>query len=81
MMNDSEFYRKLFLFDCMLLSCLASLTKWLSLFTNLVTVLIFLSLLSFKWCGQNEFVSQFTCLEPHLYVKIHAPRTHINTRK
>ena len=23
----------------------------------------------------------FTCLQPHLYIKIHAPRTHINTRK
>ena len=38
-------------------------------------------LLSFKWCSQNEFVSQFTYLQPHLYVKIHAPHTHISPRK
>ena len=31
--------------------------------------------------GKNEFVFQFTCLQPHLYIKIHAPRTHISTRK
>ena len=43
-MNDSERYRKIFLF-----------------------------FLSFKWCSQNEFVSQCTCLQPHLYVKIQAP--------
>ena len=30
---------------------------------------------------QNEFVSQFTCSQPYLYLKIHAPRTHINTRE
>ena len=30
--------------------------------------------LGFKWCRQNEFVFQFTCLGPHLYIKIHAPR-------
>ena len=28
--------------------------------------------------GNNEFVSQFTCLP--VYVKIHAPHTHISTR-
>ena len=27
--------------------------------------------------GKNEFVFQFTCLQPHLYIKIHAPCTHI----
>ena len=27
---------------------------------------------------QNEFVSQFTCSQPYLYLKIHAPRAHIN---
>ena len=31
--------------------------------------------------GKNEFVSQLTYLQPHLYVKIHMPRTHISTRK
>ena len=31
--------------------------------------------------GKNEFAFQFTCLEPHLYIKIHAPHTHISTRK
>ena len=31
--------------------------------------------------GKNEFVSQFTCLKPYLYVKIHDPCTHISTRK
>ena len=31
--------------------------------------------------GKNEFVSQFTCLQPHLYAKIHVPHTHIGTRK
>ena len=31
--------------------------------------------------GKNEFAFQFTCLQPHLYIKIHAPRTHICTRK
>ena len=31
--------------------------------------------------GKNEFVSQFTCLYPHLYVQIYAPHTHISTRK
>ena len=25
--------------------------------------------------GKNEFVFQFTCLQPHLYMKIHTPRT------
>ena len=33
--------------------------------------------LSFKWCSQNEFISQFICLWPHLYLKIHVPCTHI----
>ena len=28
---------------------------------------------------KNEFVFQFTCLQPHLYVKIHTPRTHISS--
>ena len=50
-MNDSECYRKTFLF-----------------------------VISFKWCSQNKFVSQFTCLWPHLYVKIHMPHTHISTK-
>ena len=36
---------------------------------------------SFKWCSQNEFISQFTCLQPHLHLEIRAPHTHINTRK
>ena len=31
--------------------------------------------------GKNESVFQFTCLQPHLYIKIHAPHTHISTRK
>ena len=31
--------------------------------------------------GKNQFVFQFTCLRPHLYIKIHALRTHISTRK
>ena len=31
--------------------------------------------------GKNEFVSQFTCLQPHLHTKIHVQRTHIGTRK
>ena len=31
--------------------------------------------------GKNWFVSQFTCLQPHLYIKIHEPHTHIGTRK
>ena len=31
--------------------------------------------------GKNEFVSQFTCLQPHLHIKIHEPHTHIGTRK
>ena len=30
---------------------------------------------------KNGFVFQFSCLQPHLYIKIHAPRTHISTRK
>ena len=30
---------------------------------------------------KNEFVFQFTCLQPHLYTKIHAPSTHISTTK
>ena len=31
--------------------------------------------------GKNEFVFQFTCLQSHLYMKIHAPCTHISTKK
>ena len=31
--------------------------------------------------GKNQFVFQFTCLQPHFYIKIHAPGTHISTRK
>ena len=31
--------------------------------------------------GKNEFVFQFTCLQPHLYIKTHVPNTHISTRK
>ena len=31
--------------------------------------------------SKNGFVFQFSCLQPHLYIKIHAPRTHISTRK
>ena len=31
--------------------------------------------------GKNEFISQFTCLQPDFYIKIHAPNTHISTRK
>ena len=31
--------------------------------------------------GKNEFVSQFSYLQPYLYVCIHTLRTHINTRK
>ena len=31
--------------------------------------------------GENELVFQFTCLQPHLYIKIHEPHIHINTRK
>ena len=31
--------------------------------------------------GKNEFVSQFTCLQPHLYMKMHTPHTHTRTRK
>ena len=27
---------------------------------------------------KNEFVFQFTCLQPHYYTKIHAPSTHIS---
>ena len=30
---------------------------------------------------KNEFIFQFTCLQPHLYVKIHMPCTYISTRK
>ena len=30
---------------------------------------------------KNEFIFQFTCLQPHLYVKIHMPRTYISTRE
>ena len=29
----------------------------------------------------NEFVFQFTCLQPHLCIKIHVPHTHISTKK
>ena len=36
-----------------------------------VTERYFFFSLSFKWCSQNEFASQFTYLQPHLYVKIH----------
>ena len=28
---------------------------------------------------KNEFVFQFTCLQPHLHIKIHEPHTHIST--
>ena len=31
--------------------------------------------------GKNEFVFQFTSLQPHFYIKIHAPGTHISTKK
>ena len=31
--------------------------------------------------GKNRFVFQFTCSQPHFYIKIHAPRTHISTKK
>ena len=31
--------------------------------------------------GKNEFVFQFTCLQPHFYIKIHAPGIHISTKK
>ena len=31
--------------------------------------------------GKNEFVFQFSCLQPHLYIKTHVPHTHISTRK
>ena len=31
--------------------------------------------------GKNEFVFQFTCLQPHLYIKIHMPSTHISSKK
>ena len=31
--------------------------------------------------SKNEFVFQFTCLQSYLHIKIHAPRTHISTRK
>ena len=34
---------------------------------------------SYNGAGKNEFV--FTCLQPHLYIKIHMPRTHISSRK
>ena len=27
--------------------------------------------------GKYEFLFQFTCLQPHLHIQIHAPRTHI----
>ena len=30
---------------------------------------------------KNEFVFQFTCLQPHLHIKIHEPHTHISTWK
>ena len=30
--------------------------------------------------GKNEFISKFTCLQPHLY-EIHMSHTHISTRK
>ena len=30
---------------------------------------------------QFKMKFQFTSLEPHLSIKIHAPRTHISTRK
>ena len=30
---------------------------------------------------KNEFVFQFTCLQPHFYIKIHVPRAHISTKK
>ena len=29
--------------------------------------------------GKNQFVFQFAWLQPHLYIKIHAPHTHIST--
>ena len=78
-MNDSELYRKVFIFNCTLISCLASLAKWLSVCLRtkwswvrikLLSV-IFPFLLSSKWCSQNESISQFTPLQPHLYAKIH----------
>ena len=31
--------------------------------------------------GKNEFAFQFTYLKTHLYIKIHVPHTHLNTRK
>ena len=31
--------------------------------------------------GKNEFVFPFICLQPHLYIKIHVPRTHISNTK
>ena len=42
-MNDSERYKKIFLF-----------------------------LLSFKWCSQNEFVSQFICLPICINVSVYS---------
>ena len=39
----------------------------------------------FSWgsngAWKNEFVSQLTCLQPHFYVEIHVPHSHISTRK
>ena len=31
--------------------------------------------------GKTEFVFRFTCLQPHLYIKIHVSRAHISARK
>ena len=31
--------------------------------------------------GKNEFISQFSCLQSHLYLKIHELLTYISTRK
>ena len=31
--------------------------------------------------GKNKFIFQFTCLQHHLYIKIHALHTQTSTRK
>ena len=30
--------------------------------------------------GEGKIVFQFTCIQLHFYIKIHAPRTHICTK-
>ena len=46
-----------------------------------ITARYFFSSWGSNGAGKNEFVSQFTCLQPHLHVKKPVTHTHISTRK